>query len=94
MALAALVLLAAPAAALELEGKFAQGGLVIGLAGPGAAVTVALALGLGVARGIGEACGVQCDIRWPNDILLNDKKCCGILVESAAEGDLFVNVYM
>ena len=47
-----------------------------------------LALGLGVARGIGEACGVQCDIRWPNDILLNDKKCCGILVESAAEGDL------
>jgi BirA family biotin operon repressor/biotin-[acetyl-CoA-carboxylase] ligase len=44
-----------------------------------------LALGLGVARGIGEACGVQCDIRWPNDVLLNDKKCCGILVESVAE---------
>jgi len=44
-----------------------------------------LALGLGAARGIGEACSVQCDIRWPNDVLLNDKKCCGILVESAAE---------
>ena len=44
-----------------------------------------LALGLGAARGIAEACGVQCDIRWPNDVVLNDKKCCGILVESAAE---------
>ena len=44
-----------------------------------------LALGLGAARGIAEACGVQCDIRWPNDVLLNNKKCCGILVESAAE---------
>ena len=46
-----------------------------------------LALGLGAARGIAEACGVQCDIRWPNDVLLNDKKCCGILVESVAECD-------
>jgi murein DD-endopeptidase MepM/ murein hydrolase activator NlpD len=38
---AALVLLAPPpAGALELEGRFAQGGLVIGRADPGAAVTV------------------------------------------------------
>ena len=41
-----MALLAAPAAAaLELEGRFAQGGLVIGRAGPGAAVSVD---GLGV----------------------------------------------
>lgn len=41
MAVAALILLAPPpAAALELEGRFAQGGLVIGRAGPGAAVAV------------------------------------------------------
>ena len=46
-----------------------------------------LAIGLGVARGIGEACGIQCDIRWPNDVLLNGKKCSGILVEMAADDE-------
>ena len=46
-----------------------------------------LAIGLGVARGIGEACGIQCDIRWPNDVLLTGKKCSGILVEMAAEDE-------
>jgi BirA family biotin operon repressor/biotin-[acetyl-CoA-carboxylase] ligase len=50
-------------------------------------VVLTLALGLGVARGIGEVCGRKCDIRWPNDVLLNDKKCSGILVEmSGANG--------
>ena len=46
-----------------------------------------LAIGLGVARGIGEACGRLCDIRWPNDVLLDGKKCSGILVEMAAEDE-------
>ena len=46
-----------------------------------------LAIGLGVARGVGEACGIHCDIRWPNDVLLNGKKCSGILVEMAADDE-------
>jgi BirA family biotin operon repressor/biotin-[acetyl-CoA-carboxylase] ligase len=51
------------------------------------AMSITLACGLGVARGIGRACGHQADIRWPNDILLGGKKCCGILVDLAANGD-------
>ena len=45
-----------------------------------------LAVGLGVAEGIESACRVECDLRWPNDVLLNAKKCAGILVE-ASSGD-------
>ncbi len=52
---------------------------------PAEATIITLVIGLGVARGIGEAAGMQCDIRWPNDVLLNGKKCCGVLVELAAE---------
>jgi BirA family transcriptional regulator, biotin operon repressor / biotin---[acetyl-CoA-carboxylase] ligase len=29
-----------------------------------------------------EACGLQTDIKWPNDILANDRKLCGILGET------------
>jgi BirA family biotin operon repressor/biotin-[acetyl-CoA-carboxylase] ligase len=46
-----------------------------------------LALGLGVAEGIEKACKVECDLRWPNDVLLDGKKCCGILVETSSEPD-------
>ncbi len=51
------------------------------------AMSITLACGLGVARGIGRACGQAADIRWPNDVLLGGKKCCGILVDLAANGD-------
>jgi BirA family biotin operon repressor/biotin-[acetyl-CoA-carboxylase] ligase len=51
------------------------------------AMSITLACGLGAARGIGRACGRQADIRWPNDVLLNGKKCCGILVDLVASGD-------
>jgi BirA family biotin operon repressor/biotin-[acetyl-CoA-carboxylase] ligase len=44
-----------------------------------------LALGLGVAHGIEQACGVECDLRWPNDVLIRERKCAGILVESSIE---------
>ena len=36
-----------------------------------------LALGLATA----EAIGVPCDLRWPNDVMLDGKKCAGILVQ-------------
>jgi len=51
---------------------------------PAAALALTLAAGLGVARGVGESCGRRCDLRWPNDVLLGGKKCCGVLVEMTA----------
>ncbi|WP_047152596.1 biotin--[acetyl-CoA-carboxylase] ligase [Aneurinibacillus tyrosinisolvens] len=34
-----------------------------------------------------DVCGIQADIKWPNDILLDGKKICGILTELNAESD-------
>lgn len=48
---------------------------------------MSLAAGLAVAEAL-EGFGFAPDIKWPNDLLLGGKKCCGILVE--APGDLVV----
>jgi BirA family biotin operon repressor/biotin-[acetyl-CoA-carboxylase] ligase len=46
-----------------------------------------LAAGLGARDAVIEATGLSVDIRWPNDLLVNGKKFCGILTEMQAEGD-------
>lgn len=47
-----------------------------------------LAVGLGVARAaerlLGQ--GTRCEVKWPNDVLLDGKKCAGILVEATTLG--------
>lgn len=48
------------------------------------ALWLPLATGLAAQSAIEKTTGLYADIRWPNDLLLNDRKCCGILVESAA----------
>jgi BirA family biotin operon repressor/biotin-[acetyl-CoA-carboxylase] ligase len=50
------------------------------------ALWISLATGLAAQRAIREAVGLHIDIRWPNDLLLNEKKCGGILVETSIEG--------
>ncbi len=45
------------------------------------APALTLALGLGVAEGIEKIAPVTCDLRWPNDVMIGEKKCAGILVE-------------
>ena len=37
--------------------------------------------GVSVARAVENLTGLQPDLKWPNDLMLNDKKCCGILSE-------------
>ncbi len=53
---------------------------------PDQAPLLTLVAGLAVKEAIEHAAGVRCDIRWPNDILIGKRKCCGILVEMEAAG--------
>ena len=41
---------------------------------------------MAVAKAIEENCGLTAQIKWPNDILVNEKKVCGILTEMNMEG--------
>jgi BirA family biotin operon repressor/biotin-[acetyl-CoA-carboxylase] ligase len=42
---------------------------------------LSLATGLAVSSAVEEVCGIMPDLRWPNDILLGEKKLGGILCE-------------
>src|SRR5277367_2641573 len=46
---------------------------------PAALPVVTLALGLAVREAILKAADLACDLRWPNDVLLQSRKCAGIL---------------
>lgn len=47
-----------------------------------------LALGLGVQEAVAQATQLAPDLRWPNDVLVNGKKCAGILAQ--VEGEAIV----
>jgi len=56
---------------------------------------VTLALGLAVRDAILQATDLVCDLRWPNDALIQSKKCAGILTElegSAIIAGIGINV--
>ena len=50
---------------------------------PDALPVLTMALGLAAQRAVDDVAGVACDLRWPNDLLLNDKKVAGIMVQAA-----------
>lgn len=52
---------------------------------PADALMLSLIAGLSVARAVEEVTGVKPDLRWPNDVMIGDKKFCGILTEMNAE---------
>jgi biotin-[acetyl-CoA-carboxylase] ligase BirA-like protein len=58
---------------------------------PDALPVLTMALGIAARRAIDEVTGVQCDIRWPNDLLLNGRKVAGIMVQSA-DGALIAGI--
>lgn len=54
---------------------------------PAAAPVLTLMAGVAVHQAITSTTGLAVDIRWPNDLLVNRKKVCGILTEMNAELD-------
>lgn len=52
---------------------------------PESASMLTLIAGLSVARAIKEGAGISPQIKWPNDIVINGKKVCGILAELSTE---------
>ena len=42
---------------------------------------------LAVLHGIKTATGLKSQIKWPNDVLINNRKVCGILIENDVQGD-------
>lgn len=49
-----------------------------------------LAVGLAVAEAVEAACGLSAGIKWPNDVLVNDRKLAGILCQCEPGRDLLV----
>lgn len=54
---------------------------------PGHASMLTLVAAMAVEAGIREQTGLGCMIKWPNDIVLDGKKVCGILTEMSTEED-------
>ncbi|MEA4854146.1 MAG: biotin--[acetyl-CoA-carboxylase] ligase [Christensenella sp.] len=51
------------------------------------APAVTFAAALGIVSAIEKVCGVQAGIKWPNDIVYQGKKLCGILTEMSSDID-------
>jgi BirA family biotin operon repressor/biotin-[acetyl-CoA-carboxylase] ligase len=53
---------------------------------PGESTTISLAGALGVVSALGEHYGIQAKLKWPNDVLVGQRKICGILTEGEFVG--------
>lgn len=52
---------------------------------PATRPVLTLALGLATAEAIQAVTGIDCDLRWPNDVIIQDRKAAGILVQLAGD---------
>lgn len=55
---------------------------------PSKVIPITLIAGLAVTEAIDNIYNINTKLKWPNDVILNNKKICGILTEMSAETDL------
>ncbi len=54
---------------------------------------ISLMVGIGICKGIQQFNNLNCKLKWPNDILLNNKKIGGILIESKEiNGNIYLGI--
>ena len=54
---------------------------------PDIAPMLTIVMAISAMQGIEEVTGIEAGIKWPNDIVINGRKCVGILTEMSAEPD-------
>lgn len=59
---------------------------------PAKAPQLTLLMAVAVVQGIRKVTGINCQIKWPNDIVLHGRKVCGILTEMSTEIDYINHV--
>lgn len=52
--------------------------------GPSQIAPLTLVAGLAVAKTLSRLYDLKCKLKWPNDVLINEKKVCGVLTEISA----------
>jgi BirA family transcriptional regulator, biotin operon repressor / biotin---[acetyl-CoA-carboxylase] ligase len=58
------------------------------------ASAVSLTAGVALAEGIRSACGLEVAIKWPNDLVVERRKLCGILAEASSRSGLLQHVIL
>lgn len=59
---------------------------------PAAGPALTMALGLAVQQSVNDLAQVSTDLRWPNDVMLNNRKLAGIMVQSSESGALIAGI--
>ena len=62
--------------------------LVVGTKGPEDLASLPLLVGVGLCQEIAEISGCPCSLKWPNDLMVKDRKIGGILIDCVSRGAL------
>lgn len=71
---------------ISLPGQGAYLSLVVGTKGPDDVASLPLLVGVGLCQKVSEISGGACRLKWPNDLMVEDRKIGGILIDCVSRG--------